>query len=118
MDFLTKEKLYYKIGEVSKITGLKPHVLRYWESEFKVIRPYKGKSHQRLYRRSDLEIIMEIKKLLYDEQFTIAGAKKQISKMLYNKKERQMKLRFKDDETKEALKEIKKGLKEIYKLLK
>ena len=60
------------------MTGLKPHVLRYWESEFKVIKPYKAGSLQRLYRKKDLDIIQKIKKLLYEEGFTIAGAKKKI----------------------------------------
>jgi len=72
------ERLYYRIGEVSRVTGLKPHVLRYWESEFKVIKPHKGGSLQRLYRKKDLDLILKIKKLLYDEGFTIAGAKRKI----------------------------------------
>ena len=72
------ERLYYRIGEVSRMTGLKPHVLRYWETEFKVIRPHKAGSLQRLYRRKDLDLILKIKKLLYEEGFTIAGAKKKI----------------------------------------
>jgi len=76
--FVSSDRLYYRIGEVSRITGLKPHVLRYWESEFKVIKPYKAGSLQRLYRKKDLEIIQKIKKLLYEEGFTIAGAKKKI----------------------------------------
>jgi len=75
---ISSERLYYRIGEVSRITGLKPHVLRYWESEFKVIRPYKGGSLQRLYRKKDLDLILKIKKLLYEDGFTIAGAKKKI----------------------------------------
>jgi DNA-binding transcriptional MerR regulator len=75
---ITAERLYYRIGEVSRITGLKPHVLRYWESEFKAIRPFKSGSLQRLYRRKDLDLILKIKKLLYEEGFTIAGAKKKI----------------------------------------
>jgi DNA-binding transcriptional MerR regulator len=78
---------------VSRITGLKPHVLRYWESEFKVIKPHKGGSLQRLYRRKDLDLILKIKKLLYEEGFTIAGAKKKIRDIerLENK---QMKLKL------------------------
>ena len=75
---ITAERLYYRIGEVSRITDLKPHVLRYWESEFKVIKPFKSGSLQRLYRRKDLDLILKIKKLLYEEGFTIAGAKKKI----------------------------------------
>jgi len=75
---LSPERLYYRIGEVSRITGLRPHVLRYWESEFKIIRPHKGESLHRLYRRRDLELILKIKRLLYEEGFTISGAKKKI----------------------------------------
>lgn len=79
MEFpISQERLYYRIGEVSRITGIKPHVLRYWESEFKVIKPHKGGSLQRLYRRKDLDLILKIKKLLYEEGFTISGAKKKI----------------------------------------
>jgi DNA-binding transcriptional MerR regulator len=75
---ISHERLYYRIGEVSRITGLKAHVLRYWESEFKVIRPHKEGSLQRLYRRKDLDLILKIKKLLYEDGFTIAGAKKKV----------------------------------------
>jgi len=75
---VSHERLYYRIGEVSRITGLKPHVLRYWESEFRVIKPHKGGSLQRLYRRKDLDLILKIKKLLYEDGFTIAGAKRKI----------------------------------------
>ena len=72
------EKLYYKIGEVSEITGVETYVLRYWESEFDIVKPSRTRSKQRLYRRKDLDLILEIKKLLYEEQFTIAGAKKKL----------------------------------------
>lgn len=75
---ISQDRLYYRIGEVSRITGIKPHVLRYWESEFKVIKPHKGGSLQRLYRRKDLELIFKIKKLLYEDGFTISGAKRKI----------------------------------------
>ncbi|MBU0480290.1 MAG: MerR family transcriptional regulator [Proteobacteria bacterium] len=70
------DKIYFKIGEVSDIVGVDPHVLRYWESEFGVIKPHRASSKQRLYRRSDVENIIRIKELLYDQGFTIAGARK------------------------------------------
>jgi DNA-binding transcriptional MerR regulator len=70
------DKLYFKIGEVSELTGIEAHVLRYWESEFRMLRPHRAGSKQRLYRRADVETILEIKRLLYDEGFTIAGAKR------------------------------------------
>ena len=91
-DSISHERLYYRIGEVSRLTGLKPHVLRYWESEFKVIRPHKGGSSQRLYRRKDLDLILKIKKLLYEDGFTIAGAKKKI-RDLERFENKQMKLK-------------------------
>jgi DNA-binding transcriptional MerR regulator len=90
---VSNERLYYRIGEVSRITGLKPHVLRYWESEFKMIKPYKGGSLQRLYRKRDLDLILKIKKLLYEDGFTIAGAKKKI-RDLEKTENIQMKLRW------------------------
>jgi DNA-binding transcriptional MerR regulator len=71
------DKRYFKIGEVCEIAGVKQHVLRYWESEFKkLIRPQRASSKQRLYRRVDVENILKIKKLLRDDGFTIPGAKK------------------------------------------
>ncbi|HWH70951.1 MAG TPA: MerR family transcriptional regulator [Candidatus Sulfotelmatobacter sp.] len=70
------DKLYFKIGEVSELTGIEPHVLRYWETEFKELRPHRAGSKQRLYRRADVEMVLAIKRLLYEEEFTIAGAKK------------------------------------------
>lgn len=90
---ISSDRLYYRIGEISRITGLKPHVLRYWESEFKVIKPYKGGSLQRLYRKRDLDLILKIKKLLYEEGFTIAGAKKKI-RDLERKETRRTELRL------------------------
>jgi DNA-binding transcriptional MerR regulator len=72
------DKLFFKIGEVAKIAGVKQHVLRYWESEFPWIRPQKSKSNQRLYRRKDVEAVLAIKHLLYDQKFTIEGAKKHL----------------------------------------
>ncbi|MGA3083740.1 MAG: MerR family transcriptional regulator [Thermodesulfobacteriota bacterium] len=82
------DKQYFKIGEVSDLTQLEAYVLRYWETEFKMIRPVRFGSNQRMYRRRDVEIILEIKKLLYQEGFTIAGARK---KLLLNSKEQKEK---------------------------
>lgn len=70
------DKLYFKIGEVCEITGVKQHVLRYWESEFRILSPQRANSRQRLYRRGDVENILRIKGLLKEEGFTISGAKK------------------------------------------
>ncbi len=73
------KKLYYSIGEVSKITGLKPYVLRYWETEFKQISPPKNRAGNRTYRQKDIDSILSIKDLLYNRKFTIKGAKNQLS---------------------------------------
>jgi DNA-binding transcriptional MerR regulator len=72
------DKLYFKIGEVSEVTGVEPYVLRYWESEFRIVSPERSRSKQRLYTRKDLELILEIKRLLYQERYTIEGAKKRL----------------------------------------
>ena len=71
-------KLYFKIGEVARLVGVKPYVLRYWESEFSVLRPGKTRSRHRLYRRRDVETLLEIRRLLYAEGYTIAGAKRRL----------------------------------------
>jgi DNA-binding transcriptional MerR regulator len=68
-------KRYFRIGEVSRIIGVEPYVLRYWESEFPQIRPNRAETNQRTYQKKDLEVIMEIKRLLYDEKLTIEGAR-------------------------------------------
>ena len=72
------EKIYFKIGEVCELVGVQAHVLRYWETEFPMLSPQKNRSGQRSYRRRDVEIALRIKQLLYDELFTIAGAKKKL----------------------------------------
>jgi DNA-binding transcriptional MerR regulator len=72
------DKRYYRIGEVSKITDVKPYVLRYWVSEFRWMAPPTSRSKQRLYRRRDIDMILLIKKLLYEQRFTIAGARRKL----------------------------------------
>ncbi|MBV9214983.1 MAG: MerR family transcriptional regulator [Acidobacteria bacterium] len=72
------EKIYFKIGEVCELVGVQAHVLRYWETEFPMLSPQKNKSGQRSYRRRDVEIALRIKQLLYNEMFTIAGARKKL----------------------------------------
>ena len=74
-------KLYYRIGEVSDLTGVKAYVLRYWESEFRWMAPQKSRSKQRLYRRKDIEMILLIRKLLYEERYTIAGARQRLREL-------------------------------------
>jgi DNA-binding transcriptional MerR regulator len=72
------DKLYYRIGEVEQITEVPAYVLRYWESEFKLLRPKKNPAGQRLYRRKDIDLVLRIKTLLYDERLTLEGAKKRL----------------------------------------
>jgi DNA-binding transcriptional MerR regulator len=72
------EKLYFKIGEVCDLVGVQAHVLRYWETEFPQLSPQKNRSGQRSYRRRDVEISLRIKELLYDDMYTIAGARKKL----------------------------------------
>jgi DNA-binding transcriptional MerR regulator len=78
-DVPVPDKLYFRIGEVSELTETKSYVLRYWETEFPTLKPVKSRSGHRLYRREDIQTVLEIKRLLYDEGFTIEGARKQLS---------------------------------------
>jgi DNA-binding transcriptional MerR regulator len=71
-------KLYYRIGEVSEIVGVEPHVLRYWETEFRSIRPQKSRKGQRIYSRRDVDRLLKVKDLLYTHGFTIAGARRRL----------------------------------------
>ena len=73
------EKLFFKIGEVCEICGVQAHVLRYWESEFPMLAPQKNRAGQRTYRKRDVEMALRIKELLYEDQYTIAGAKKKLA---------------------------------------
>jgi DNA-binding transcriptional MerR regulator len=75
------DKLYFKIGEVARLVGVKPYVLRYWETEFSVLRPGKTRSRHRLYRRKDVETLLDIRRLLYAERYTIEGAKRRLRDM-------------------------------------
>src|ERR1041385_1597646 len=72
------EKLFFRIGEVCDLIKVQPHVLRYWESEFPMLAPQKNRAGQRVYRRKDVEMVFRIRDLLYEEKFTIAGAKKKL----------------------------------------
>ena len=78
MAVVIPDKLYFKIGEVSSLLEVQPYVLRYWETEFDVLKPNKAPSRHRLYRREDVELLMEIKRLLYTEGYTIEGARKKL----------------------------------------
>lgn len=116
MKFRLPEKLYFKIGEASRIVGVKPYVLRYWESEFDMLKPTKAPSRHRLYRRRDVELLLEIKRLLYADGHTIEGARKKLKE---NKKEekQQLKLALPESKYKAALARIRKDLQSLHKLL-
>jgi DNA-binding transcriptional MerR regulator len=82
---IPEDRRYFRIGEASRIIGVEPYVLRYWESEFPQIRPQRAGSNQRTYQRKDLETLLEIKRLLYDEKMTIEGAKQRLKQDGANK---------------------------------
>jgi DNA-binding transcriptional MerR regulator len=106
------DKLYFRIGEVSRITGLEPYILRYWETEFESIKPLRS-NKQRLYRRQDVELILKIKSMLREEGHTIAGAKKKIK----GKSAQQLSLGFSEQAYRQLLREIRHELLELRKLL-
>ena len=101
------DKLYFRIGEVSKIAGLPTYVLRFWETEFPRIRPKRTASGQRLYTRTDIELVLKIKHLLYEKKFTIQGARQHLS----------ARTRKKDVPAKQLLKELRSELKSIKDML-
>lgn len=109
------DKLYFKIGEVSQIAQVETYVLRYWESEFNMMRPARSRARQRLYHRRDVELILEIKRLLYDEKFTISGAKKRLQNRRRTQIEKGSKER--EDSKKDLLKDVRTELEEIRKIL-
>ncbi len=112
----TPQKLFFTIGEVSSNTKIKPHVLRYWESEFKLLTPQKNSTGQRVYRQKDIDVILAIKRLLYQEKFTIAGAKKQLRTEMEAKAEQQRQAK-KNALVTSALTEIKTELNELKEML-
>lgn len=77
-DVAIPDKLFFRIGEVAELTAVPPYVLRYWESEFKLLRPRKNHAGQRVYRKGDIELVLRIKRLLYDDRLTLEGAKKRL----------------------------------------
>jgi len=110
------KKLYYSISEVSKIASVKPYVLRYWESEFRQLKPSKNRAGNRIYRNTDIQLILAIKKLLYEEKYTIEGAKKKI-KDLKVERNKQTKLSFVEETNEDLIKKIRQGLLDILAIL-
>jgi DNA-binding transcriptional MerR regulator len=127
MDRQIPNKLFFKIGEVCEITDTQPYVLRYWESEFPALAPAKNSSGQRIYRRRDIETILRIKQLLYEEGFTIAGAKKRLEAELTGKSDTPSSMAAiaaaaaeseeAIDPARAALREIRDGLRDLLTLL-
>ncbi|MEN2995371.1 MAG: MerR family transcriptional regulator [Thermodesulfovibrio sp.] len=106
-------KIFYKIGETSRIVGVEPYVLRYWETEFPFLKPKKTKSGQRLYTKKDIEIILLIKKMLYEDRYTVEGVRQKLASKLINSEEISKEKSSKE----EIIEKIKHRLKEILKML-
>jgi DNA-binding transcriptional MerR regulator len=120
MQRLIPNKLFFKIGEVCEITDTQPYVLRYWESEFPALAPAKNSSGQRIYRRRDIETVLRIKQLLYEEGFTIAGAKKRLEVELAGRAETPAPVAQAagaEDRGHTALRQVREQLREILTLL-
>ena len=126
LEKVDNKKTYYPISEVCKEAGLEQHVLRYWETEFPQLKPKKNRAGNRAYRQKDIQLIKLIKFLLYEEHYTIQGAKKKLSEMKHYDIETQMKLPIAPAPAQaaaqtpdaSALKDIKKGLEEVLRILK
>jgi len=116
MSAILPDKLFFKIGEAAEIVGLEQHVLRYWEDEFDALKPSKNRSGQRQYQKKDIDQILRIKRLLYTEKFTLAGAKKKLKER--KKKDDQMDFGFENNKSlKEWKKKTKRELSAILKIL-
>jgi DNA-binding transcriptional MerR regulator len=109
------DKFYFKIGEVSSLLGVKPYVVRFWESEFHLT-PAKNRSKHRVYKRNEVETLLEIKKLLYDERFTIEGAQKKLKERM-KEKSRQLDLNLQERKQRAVLQKVKKDLEKIREML-
>jgi DNA-binding transcriptional MerR regulator len=115
----TAGKMYYTIGEVSDLTGVKPHVLRYWETEFPSLRPKKNRAGNRSYRPRDIKAVLAIRDLLYKEKFTINGARKKLQENFGNPDTiiKQMAIPFSDPQARHVLLSVKKELEELRDML-
>ena len=110
------DKFHFKIGEVSRILGVKPYVLRFWETEFRIT-PAKNPSQHRVYKRQEVETLLEIKRLLYEERFTIEGARVKL-KELAKERQKQLKLDLAENTFRATLRQVKKDLARIKVILK
>jgi DNA-binding transcriptional MerR regulator len=110
------DKLFFRIGEVAELTSVPPHVLRYWESEFKLLRPRKTQAGQRVYRKPDIELVLRIRHLLYEERLTLEGAKKRLQHEA-RQRTQQLELPGADQRTQEVVREMRKRLEGMRRLL-
>lgn len=115
-EIVIPDKLYFRIGEVSRLCGLPSYVLRFWETEFPQLKPPKSSTGQRTYRRADVENVVRIKKLLYNEGFTIAGARAQL-KAEGKKKQAPLPFLVQPDASLAELKQLRQGLRDILGIL-
>jgi DNA-binding transcriptional MerR regulator len=115
MKTLIPDKLFFKIGEVADLASVEQHVLRYWEDEIDGLKPTKNKSGQRLYQKKDIELVLEIKRLLYEEKFTIAGAKSKLKK--FKNKVTQLDFAYDRESFLEWKREMKEELESVLKIL-
>ncbi len=115
-EVLIPDKLYFRIGEVSKLCRLPSYVLRFWETEFPQLKPTKSSTGQRMYRRRDVENVLRIKTLLYDQGFTIAGARQQL-RVEAKTPQSQVGLPFPRRASRDGLKHVRQGLQEILSIL-
>jgi DNA-binding transcriptional MerR regulator len=106
------QKLYYSITEVAEMAQVKPHVLRYWETEFSLLRPRKNRAGNRVYRERDVRLVLMIRQLLYDEGFTIRGARKKLRETKSSEME-QIEIPFGTVERQEAFKQLRRELEQI-----
>ncbi len=109
----TDSKLYRPISEVAEVVGVKPHVLRYWETQFSMLRPKKNRAGNRMYRPDEVKLLFQIKELLYARRFTIAGARRHLLDQRKDPAPQQVELVFGEAEKKLALHEVKAELKQI-----
>jgi DNA-binding transcriptional MerR regulator len=109
------DKFYFKIGEVSSLLGVKPYVVRFWETEFDLA-PAKNRSRHRVYKKHEVQTLLEIKRLLYDERFTIEGAQKKLKERMKDKS-KQLGLNLEEKKQRAVLQKVKKDLEKIREML-
>ena len=110
------DKPYFKIGEAARLCAVKPYVLRYWETEFKSVRPQKTRSQQRLYRRRDVELLLKIRHLLYEKRFTIEGARARLRELGHDEEPAPLPPPPPSEVSSETLRKIRQGLADLIRI--